>query len=171
MKKLIIVSGTMGVGKTSTCAVLYKIAPRTVWLDGDWCWLMNPWNMCDENRRMVMSNIIWMLRSYLQNTTFDNVIFSWVLHREEIIGELLAGLDGLEYSLNAFVLTCSPETLETRITGDGRSRQQLEDSIGRMRVYSSVGWTLVDTEGLDCQTVASSIARLSGMLGEGGVKA
>ncbi len=171
MKKLIIVSGTMGVGKTSTCAALYRMAARTVWLDGDWCWLMNPWNMCDENRRMVMSNIIWMLRAYLQNTTFDYVVFSWVLHSKEMIDELLAGLHGLEYSLNAFVLTCSPEELETRMTGDGRSRQQLEDSLGRMRLYSSVGWTLVDTEGLDCQTVASSIARLSGMLGEGGVKA
>lgn len=171
MKRLIIVSGTMGVGKTSTCAELYRMAPRTVWLDGDWCWLMNPWDMCEENRRMVMSNIIWMLSSYLKNTTFDNVVFSWVLHRREIIEELLSGLAGLEYSLSAFVLTCSPEALEARMVADGRSRQQVEDSLGRMRLYSDTGWTLVDTDGIDSRAAAASIARMSGMCVEGGGKA
>lgn len=171
MKRLIIVSGTMGVGKTSACAALYKMAPRTVWLDGDWCWLMNPWNMCDENKRMVMSNILWILRSYLRNTTFDNVVFSWVLHRREIIEELLAGLAGLEYSLNAFVLTCSPATLEGRMIADGRSSQQVEDSLSRMRLYSEIGWTVVDTEGIDSEAAASIIARMAGISVEGREKA
>lgn len=89
MKKLIIVSGTMGVGKSATCRLLYKMAPRSVWLDGDWCWLMNPWDTCEENREMVMNNISVLLRSYLSNSTFDNVIFSWVLHRKEVIEDLL----------------------------------------------------------------------------------
>ena len=171
MKRLIIVSGTMGVGKSSACAALYKMAPRTVWLDGDWCWLMNPWDMCEENRRMVMSNIVWMLSSYLRNTTFDNVVFSWVLHRKEIIEELLSGLKGFEYSLNAYVLTCSAETLEARMTADGRSRRQLEDSLGRMDLYKGSGWTVVDTEGMDSSDVASRIALLSGMCAEEGGKA
>lgn len=168
MKRLIIVSGTMGVGKTSTCSALYKMAPRSVWLDGDWCWLMNPWDVCEENKRMVMSNIIWVLRSYLKNSTFDNVVFSWVLHRKEIIDELIAGLDGLEYSLHTFVLTCSPEALEARMAGDGRSRQQLEDSLGRMGLYAATGWPLIDTEGIDHRAVAERIARLAGISGEGG---
>lgn len=163
MKRLIIVSGAMGVGKTSTCAALYKMAPRTAWLDGDWCWLMNPWDMCEENKRMAMSNIIWILRSFLLNTTIDNVVFSWVLHRKEIIEELLSGLDGLEYALSAFVLTCSPDNLEVRMTGDGRNRQQLEDSLDRMPLYSAIGWPLVNTDGIDCVTAAQRIAQLSGM--------
>lgn len=168
MKRLIIVSGTMGVGKTSTCSSLYRMAPRTVWLDGDWCWLMNPWDMCEENRRMAMSNIIWMLRAYLKNSTFDNVVFSWVLHRQEIIDELMDGLDGLDFTLNAYVLTCSPQALEARMLGEGRSRQQLHDSLDRMPLYSEIGWPQVNTDGMDCHAAAARIANLSGMCREGG---
>ncbi|MEG1477069.1 MAG: AAA family ATPase, partial [Oscillospiraceae bacterium] len=42
MKTLIMISGTMGVGKTTTCRELQKILPRNVFLDGDWCWSMQP---------------------------------------------------------------------------------------------------------------------------------
>jgi len=35
MKNLIIVGGTMGVGKTAACRELQKTLPRNVFLDGD----------------------------------------------------------------------------------------------------------------------------------------
>lgn len=36
MKKLIIINGTMGVGKSTVCKQLLKILAPGVWLDGDW---------------------------------------------------------------------------------------------------------------------------------------
>jgi len=57
MKKLIIINGTMGVGKTTTCNLLYKHFDKSIWLDGDWCWMMNPWDFNEENRKMVKKNI------------------------------------------------------------------------------------------------------------------
>ena len=57
MKNLIIVGGTMGVGKTATCRELQKILPRNVFLDGDWCWDMHPFVVTDETKAMVNSNI------------------------------------------------------------------------------------------------------------------
>jgi len=41
-KKLIIINGTMGVGKSTISKALYKNLENSVWLDGDWCWMMNP---------------------------------------------------------------------------------------------------------------------------------
>ncbi|NFM11999.1 nucleotide kinase, partial [Clostridium botulinum] len=37
IKKLIIVNGTMGVGKSTICENLHKTLPNSAWLDGDWC--------------------------------------------------------------------------------------------------------------------------------------
>ena len=49
-KKLFIVNGAMGVGKT-------KKLQNSVWLDGDWCWMINPFVVNEENKRMVINNI------------------------------------------------------------------------------------------------------------------
>lgn len=43
----------MCVGKTATCEELLGRLPDSVWLDGDWCWMMNPWVFSEENKRMV----------------------------------------------------------------------------------------------------------------------
>ena len=57
MKHLIIINGTMGVGKTTTCLELQKRLPKNVFLDGDWCWKMEPFVANDETKAMVMDNI------------------------------------------------------------------------------------------------------------------
>lgn len=82
MKKLVIINGTMGVGKTTISKEVHKSLDKSVWLDGDWFWMMNPWVFSEENIRMVMDNITHLLRNYLTNSTFDYVILSWVLHND-----------------------------------------------------------------------------------------
>lgn len=54
IKKLIIINGTMGVGKTATSKELNKKLNNSVWLDGYWCWMMNPFTVNDENKNMVI---------------------------------------------------------------------------------------------------------------------
>ena len=66
MKKLIIIGGTMGVGKTTTGQALKKFLPRCAFLDGDWCWDMEPFVVTDETRAMVMDNITHLLRNFLR---------------------------------------------------------------------------------------------------------
>lgn len=56
-KKLFIVNGAMWVGKTTTCKELSKKLQNSVWLDGDWCWMINPFVVNEENKRMVINNI------------------------------------------------------------------------------------------------------------------
>lgn len=43
----------MGVGKTTVCLELKKILYNSVFLDGDWCWDANPFQVTDETKRMV----------------------------------------------------------------------------------------------------------------------
>ena len=47
-KKLFIVNGAMGVGKTTTCKELSK---KLQDLDGDWCWMINPFVVNEENKQ------------------------------------------------------------------------------------------------------------------------
>ena len=44
MKHLYLIGGTMGVGKTTAGKCLKAMLERSVFLDGDWCWDMNPFS-------------------------------------------------------------------------------------------------------------------------------
>ena len=85
MKKLILINGTMGVGKSTVSKELMKRLQPSVYLDGDWCWNMNPFVVNEENKQMVLRNIGFLLRSYLENSSYEYVIFCWVMHQEQIV--------------------------------------------------------------------------------------
>ena len=61
MKKLYLIGGTMGVGKTATCQQLKSMLSNAVLLDGDWCWDADPFVVTDETKAMVMDNICHVL--------------------------------------------------------------------------------------------------------------
>ena len=41
-KRLIMVNGPMGVGKTAVCRRLVRLCAPAAFLDGDWCWMLEP---------------------------------------------------------------------------------------------------------------------------------
>ena len=148
----------MGVGKTTVCRALVESLPgSSAWLDGDWCWTMHPFRVTDMNKRMVEDNITHVLRSFLANPSFDQVVFSWVLHEREILDRLLARLDGLDYRLNWFSLTADPSSLRARMLADGRGAEAVEASVGRLPLYADLPSRIVDTSG---QTVSEVVARI-----------
>lgn len=64
-KNLYIVGGTMGIGKTTVCQILKKELDNCVFLDGDWCWDMDPFQVTPEIKKMVLGNIIFLLNSFI----------------------------------------------------------------------------------------------------------
>ena len=82
----------MGVGKTAVCRHLYQALPDCAWLDGDWCWMMHPFVVNEENKAMVLHNITALLRSFLSNSSLKTILFDWVLHEQSIWDDLLSRL-------------------------------------------------------------------------------
>ncbi len=147
-KKLIIINGTMGIGKTTICQSLYQKIQHCVWLDGDWCWMMNPWNFSEVNKRMVEKNITFLLRSFLTNPNFDYVIFSWVIHTENIFNIILDRLKDLDFNVKKITLICSEEALRERMRDRGENEDKIKKSIQRLHQYSSMDTDKVDTTNL-----------------------
>jgi broad-specificity NMP kinase len=158
MKKLIFINGPMGVGKTAVCQHLYQQLPDSVWLDGDWCWMMHPWRVTQENKQMVEDNIVHLLGSFLRNLSFQHVIFCWVMHQEAIAQRLLARLRlEHEFELYRFSLLCSPEALSKRLEGRG-TPQQTEDAVARLPLFEQQNTLPIDTTNLLPAEVAELIA-------------
>jgi broad-specificity NMP kinase len=142
MKKLIIINGTMGVGKSTVCnALLDKLMP-SVYLDGDWCWNMNPFIVSEENKTMVEGNITHLLKSYLNNSGYEYIIFCWVIHREDIFDKILLPLKDFDFELHKISLVCSPEALRKRLEIDVqkgiREADIIESSIERLALYNKM---------------------------------
>lgn len=163
MKKLIIINGTMGVGKSTICRELYRQLNNSVWLDGDWCWMMNPWTVTEENILMVEDNISHLLRNYLRNSSFEHIIFSWVIHREEISDRLLKKLGGHEFQLFKISLICSESALRERMIKDNRSQDSIRLSIERLKNYEGMDTIKIDTAD---QEIESVVERIFDIVGE-----
>ena len=74
MKRLYLIGGTMGVGKTTVCQILKRQLPNCVFLDGDWCWDMEPFQVNEEKKAMVMENICFLLNNFLRFSAYETIV-------------------------------------------------------------------------------------------------
>lgn len=164
MKKLIFVNGTMGVGKTATCEKLLDILRPGVFLDGDWCWNMQPFTVNDETKEMVLNNISFLLNSFLKCSEYDYIIFCWVMHEEEILTDILDRLDTAEAKIFKFTLTAGKEALSKRISNDvaagRREKDSLERSLERTALYDKMNTMKIDVSEISPERAARLIADL-----------
>ena len=164
MKHLILVNGTMGVGKTAACTHLLDLLQPGVFLDGDWCWNMKPFVVSGETKAMVMDNIAHQLGNFLRCSAYEYVIFSWVMHREAILRDLLARLPLEGCQVHKFTLTATPEALHQRITKDIRRGLRGPDallrSLERVDLYREMDTVKLDVSRITALQAAREICRL-----------
>lgn len=164
IKQFIMVNGTMGVGKTAVCQQLLQRLTPSVYLDGDWCWNMNPFVVTEENKEMVLQNISFLLRSFLQNSQYQYIIFGWVMHQKEIMEDLLHRIGKLSYQLHIVTLLCTAEALRQRLAQDilnhKRKPDIVERSLARLDLYKTMDTVKLDVSRLTPEEAAERIARM-----------
>ena len=106
MKNIYLIGGTMGVGKTTTCQILKNKLPNCVFLDGDWCWDMHPFQVTPETKKMAMENICFLLNQFIRCIAYENIIFCWVMHEQAIMDEILLKLKTENCLVHTISLTC-----------------------------------------------------------------
>lgn len=148
-KKLIIINGVMGVGKTTVAKSLYKSLEGSFWLDGDNVWEMNPFVVNEENKKMVLDNIGYILNSFLKNSSCKYVVFNWVIPTDEVMEEILKRLDTNDVQVYKFTLVCTKEELFKRIRKDVdlnlRDEGNFERSLKRYDLYKKMNTEKIDT--------------------------
>ena len=164
MKRLYIIGGTMGVGKTTVGQQLKKDLPNSVFLDGDWCWDADPFQVTEETKTLVQDNICHMLNNFLQCSVYETVIFCWVMHEQEIIDSIIAKLKLDNCEVKCISLIADEDNLQQRLTRDIQKGIRKEDvidrSIARIPLYQKLDTVKVDTNNKTIAEIVAEIAQL-----------
>ncbi len=165
MKTLFLIGGTMGVGKTATGKILKKRLPNAVYLDGDWCWDADPFVVTEETKKMVLSNIAFLLNSFLSSSAYQNIVFTWVMHEQAIIDDILSRLNIENARIFTFSLVADEQALVKRLESDVnagiRTRDVIERSVKRILLYDALDTIKIDTTNKSEEEVADEIIEVS----------
>jgi len=164
MKTIYIIGGTMGVGKTAACQLLKKRLQNSVFLDGDWCWDMSPFQVTDETKRMVVDNISHLLNNYIGCSAYENVIFCWIMHEQSIIDDILSRLKLDDCDVKIISLVCDEQTLKSHLEGDIakgiRGSDSIEKSVERIAMYEKLDTIKIDVSGIALEKVVDKLLKL-----------
>ena len=163
-KKLIIINGVMGVGKTSVSKALYKQLDNSFWLDGDNCWMMNPFEVTSENKYMVIDNITYLINNFIKNSKSKYIILNWVIHTYEIMDSILYKINMDKIDLYKITLICDEDTLVKRIKKDIKSGIRDEDNIKRsldkLKLYKNMNTLKIDTANKSIDEIVENIKNI-----------
>lgn len=163
-KNLYIINGTMGVGKTTVCQELLKELENCVFLDGDWCWMMDPFIVNDETKSIVLDNISYCINNYLHSSLYKNIILCWVIPTQAVLDDLLNHLDIRHNHVYSITLMCNKETLIKRLDRDIQNGKR-EDAVINKAIqyldnYSNMDTIKIDTTNFTIKEIVKKINEL-----------
>lgn len=161
MKTLYLIGGTMGIGKTTVCRQLKKELQNSVFLDGDWCWDSDPFQVTEDTKAMVLDNIRYLLNNFIHCPAYENIIFCWVMHEQAIIDNIVQHIDTECCRVEPISLICDVHTLIKRLEkdiDDGlRDREVLDRSVKRISCYQQLKTRKIDTSEKQIQDIVREI--------------
>ena len=159
MKHVYLIGGPMGIGKSTICNRLNQDLDHSVFLDGDWCWNMDPFIVNQDTKNMVLDNITHCLNNFIHTPGIENIIFCWVMHKQDIIDQIIQKLDTEGVDIHLISLICEKEELIKRMLIDRRDNQTIRKSLQYLELYKDLDTQKIDVTTLDVQKTIDKIKR------------
>lgn len=161
---IIIINGSVGVGKTSVADQLHYKFERSVHLDGDAIGDVHPFIIYDDTRIHHLYRTLALLIGFHQQNGYACFVINYVFESPESLQELLDLLFPLDPDIHTYWLTCSEEEQRRRIRGRGNKeiKWEMERFVELHQIqvkaaqHGFIG-KLLDTSGLSVVEVADLI--------------
>ncbi len=112
---IIIINGSVGVGKTSISWDLQKKFNKSIMLDGDYIGAVYPFEIYDNKRIEYLYETFSHLIKFHYSNGYSNFIINYVFESEKSLISLTERLKKIIPEIYCFWLTCSNEVQEKRI--------------------------------------------------------
>lgn len=165
MKKLILILGANGVGKSTTAEMLLQKLVKCAYIDADWCQAINPFPFTDATRTAVSNNIYSLFKNYLLCDDIEFIVFPYGFHgeRKQLFEQVLSRLEqeGIVFELCPIILKCCKEENIKRALKDGRDRERIERGIrNTFSFYDKYTYPSIDITYLEPNEVAEKIVNI-----------
>lgn len=165
MKKLILIIGPNGVGKTTTAGILLQKLSRCAYIDADWCRAINPFHFTDATKRAVFQNIYSLFKNYFLCEDIEYVIFPYGFHgeRKQLFEQVISTLreDIIPFEICPIILKCSKDENIRRAIQDGRDIERIERGMkNTFGFYDEYTYPKVDSTYLQPEQVAEEIIEI-----------
>lgn len=114
---IIIINGSVGVGKTTVAEQLHWKFDKSIHLDGDCIGNVHPFEIYDERRIDHLYRTLELLIGFHQKNDYHNFVINYVFESPESLEQLLARLRPLDPDTHVYWLTCEESEQATRIRG------------------------------------------------------
>lgn len=161
-KRLILICGPNGVGKSSTSKELVKQLDKSAYIESEWCRIINPFAFNDETIKIIQSNISSMMINYFQCSFIENVIFPYGFHgpRKQIFEGIINILkeNDIAYQFCPIVLTCDKEENIKRMQNDNRDEDRIQRALVNTRnIYNTYTYPKIDSTELSIEETIHKI--------------
>jgi chloramphenicol 3-O-phosphotransferase len=126
---IIIINGSLGVGKSSVAEQLHWKFDKSVHLDGDYIGDVHPFDIYDDARISHLYRTLELLVGFHQKNGYHNFVINYVFESPESLHDLLNLLLPLDSSIHTYWLTCNEKEQAKRI--QGRQSDEIEWELSR----------------------------------------
>jgi chloramphenicol 3-O-phosphotransferase len=126
---IIIINGSLGVGKSSVAEQLHWKFDKSVHLDGDYIGDVHPFKIYDDARISHLYRTLELLIGFHQKNGYHNFVINYVFESHESLKDLLDLIRPLDSSIHTYWLTCNEEEQAKRIRK--RKRDEIEWELSR----------------------------------------
>ena len=112
---IIIINGSLGVGKSSLAEELHWKFDKSVYLDGDCIGSVHPFEIYDPARIDHLYRTLAVLVSFHQENGYHNFVINYVFESPGSLQQLVELLSPLDPAIHAYWLTCDEKVQAERI--------------------------------------------------------
>jgi len=165
-KKLIVIIGSNGVGKTTTASEFRNQCANSAYIDAEWCRCINPfYPLTDATHELVINNMFCLLKNHLLCRDINTIVFPYSFHggrKEdfELVIQLLQE-EKIKFELQYIILKCSYEENVRRARQDNRNEERVQRGMkNTFGFYDNYDYPVIDTTELEPRQVVRQMIKV-----------